>query len=62
MTAKKEYVYKDGKLETEESFRQLEKFMRDEIRRVESNPDAAREYLYRTGMYDKHGKLKPEFA
>ena len=52
----------DGKrLETAESIKDLERYMRSQIEVVRKNPDVAREYLYGTGMYDHYGQVKPEF-
>ena len=55
-------IYPDRKLASEESFRRLESFLRSEIKRIEDDPQVGLEYLYGTGMYDRQGHLKPEFA
>lgn len=58
-------VYEDldrGRLETEESFERMEKYIRSEIENVKTDPTVGRDYLYRTGMYERNGQLKPEFA
>lgn len=52
----------NGRLETEESFAKVEKYIRSEIENVKANPKVAREYLYKTGMYERNGKVKSEFA
>lgn len=51
-----------GRLETEESFARIENYIRSEIETVQADPQIGREYLYRTGMYERNGQLKPEFA
>lgn len=50
-----------GRLVTDEDFKSFEAYVRKETERVRDNPELASKQLYRTGMYDKQGRLKPEF-
>lgn len=60
--AEKNEVFKDGKLESDESFEAMKLFIQEEISLVKEDPQVGVKYLYKTGMYDKKGQLKPEFA
>lgn len=55
-------LYFTGMLETDESFEQIEAFIVSEIEAIKKDPDKGRTYLYKTGMYDKDGHVKPEFV
>lgn len=55
-----EYIY-NGRLETDESFKQVESFIVSEIEAVKADPEKGKLYLYKTGMYDKNGNIKAEF-
>ena len=50
------------RLETESDFDKLKLYIRSEIESVKQNPSVGREYLYKTGMYERNGELKKEFA
>lgn len=50
------------RLETEPDFEKLKSHIRSQIDAVMENPELGREYLYKTGMYERDGKLKEEFV
>lgn len=50
------------RLETEEAFVKMEEYIRSEIEVIKTDPKLGVEYLYKTGMYDKQGRIKKEFV